>query len=104
MRASIGRGARSSMSPTSSHRLRRATALLAVGWALSAILPSLGALRPSETGVDHPFADSRLGRVAVVQGLHPSAAAAGVEVGDRVVSLEGRPFFPIAQESGATLR
>ena len=92
------------MSPTSSHRLRRATALLAVGWALSAILPSLGALRPSETGVDHPFADSRLGRVAVVQALHPSAAAAGVEVGDRVVSLEGRPFFPIAQESGATLR
>jgi signal transduction histidine kinase len=92
------------MSPTSSHPMRRATALLAIAWALSAILPSVGALRPPEAGVDHPFQDSRLGRVAIVQSVHPSAAAAGVEVGDRIVELDGRPFVPLALHSAEGLR
>jgi signal transduction histidine kinase len=93
------------MSPTiSSHPMRRATAFLAIAWALSAILPSVAALHPDETGVDHPFEDVRLGRAAVVYSTHPSASAAGIAVGDRIVAFEGRPFFPIAFESGAALR
>jgi len=91
------------MSPTSSHWLRRATAVLAVAWALSAILPSVGVLRAPEDGLDHPFTDARLGGVAVVQALHPGAAA-GIEVGDRVVSFDGEPFFPIAVHARERLR
>ena len=78
------------MSPTiSSHPMRRATAFLAIAWALSAILPSVAALQAPETGVDHPFDDARLGRVAVVYAIHPSAEAAGIAVGDRVIAFRG---------------
>jgi signal transduction histidine kinase len=89
------------MSPTSTLRMRRFTAPLAIAWALSAILPSVAALRAPEGAWDHPFDEPRLGRVALVQSVHPSAAGAGVEVGDRVVALDGRPFFPIAHRSRA---
>jgi signal transduction histidine kinase len=92
------------MSRTSTLRLRRATALLAIGWALSALLPSFGALRVPDDALDHPFRESRLGRVCVVQSVHPSAAAAGVAVGDHVVALNGRPFLPIAHHSRAALQ
>ena len=92
------------MSPTSTLRMRRATALLAVVWALSAILPSIGALRPPADGLDHPFTDVRLGRAAVVQAVHPSAAASGVEVGDRILAIDGEPFFPNAIHSQQALR
>jgi len=92
------------MSRTSTLRMRRATALLAIAWALSAILPSAVALRLPADGLDHPFRESRLGRVAVVQIAHPSATAAGVTVGDHVVALNGEPFLPIAYHSRAELR
>jgi signal transduction histidine kinase len=84
--------------------MRRVTAFLAVAWALSAILPSLAALRPPPDALDHPFTDARLGRVAVVQGVHPSAALRGVEVGDEVVAFDGEPYFPIAVHSRERLR
>src|SRR5262245_26388867 len=92
------------MSPTSPLPLRRATALVAVAWALSAILPSLSALRAPPDALSHPFLDSRLGRVAVVHTVHPSAAARGLEVGDRIVAFDGEPFFPIAIQSRERLR
>ncbi len=92
------------MSPTSTFGLRRATAFLAIAWALSAILPSLGTLRAPEGGLCHPFTDARLGRVAVVQGVHASAARSGVEVGDRILAIDGEPYFPNAVHSGRRLR
>src|SRR5262245_41133897 len=92
------------MSPTSTFRMRRATALLAIAWALSAILPSTGALRGPGDGVDHPFAAARLGRAAVVEGVHPSAAERGVAIGDRILALDGEPYFPTAARSRQDLR
>jgi signal transduction histidine kinase len=91
------------MSPSSTLRIRRATAILAVAWALSAILPSFGALRPDADALDHPFTQSRLGGVVVVQRAHPSAAARGVEPGDRIEAFENERFLPIAHGSRARL-
>src|SRR5262249_53463747 len=102
--AKLRGGAGSSMSRTSTLRLRRATALLAIVWALSAILPSFGALHVPDDALDHPFRESRLGRVAVVHDVHPSAAAAGVAVGDHVLELNGQPFLPLAHRSRGALR
>jgi signal transduction histidine kinase len=84
--------------------MRRATAFLAIVWALSAILPSVGALRPPEDALDHPFVDMHLARVAVVHTLHPSAAGSGIEAGDRVMAFDGEPFFPIAVHARQGLR
>jgi signal transduction histidine kinase len=92
------------MSPISTLRMRRATALLAIAWALSAILLALGALRPPEGGLDHPFTDVRLGRAAVVRHVDPGAAASGVEVGDRILAFEGEPFLAVAARSAERLR
>ena len=73
------------MNPTSTLRVRRYSAALAMAWALLAILLSIAALRIPEGALCDPFADARLGGFAVIERVAPSAAAAGVEVGDRVL-------------------
>jgi signal transduction histidine kinase len=80
------------MNPTATLRLRTATAALAVGWAMLALVLSVAALHPAERSVHHPFLDSRLGGSAVIQWVHPSAAGSGLEVGDRLLELDGRSY------------
>ena len=63
------------MNPTSTRRLRRTTAALAVAWSLLAIILSFAAIRPPEDVLYHPFNDSQLAGTAVIQSLDPAAAA-----------------------------
>jgi signal transduction histidine kinase len=80
------------MNPTATLRLRTATAALAVGWATLAIVLSVAALHLTERSVHHPFLDARLGGAAVIQWVHPSAVGSGLELGDRVLELDGRSY------------
>ena len=77
------------MNPTSTLRMRRATAFLAVTWALVAIFYSVVGLRAPEDALNHPFGDARLGRSTVIQWVHPSAADTEAAVGDRILELNG---------------
>jgi signal transduction histidine kinase len=92
------------MNPTSTLHLRRTTAALAVAWALVAIVLSLAALRVPEGALDHPFADSRLGGVAVIMWLAPEAAGSAASVGDRLLEINGEPYLKVVQRGKAGLR
>jgi signal transduction histidine kinase len=87
------------MNPRSTVRFRRATALLAVAWALLAILLSFAALRSREDVLYHPFCDARIGSRAILQSLSPAAVGRGAEPGDFVLEVNGEPF-PRANQRG----
>ncbi len=87
------------MNPTSTLRFRRATALLAVAWALLAILLSFSALRSREDVLCHPFSDTRIGDRAVIQTLSPAAVGSGPEPGDLLLEVNGQPY-PRANQRG----
>ncbi len=80
------------MNPTSTRRLRRATAAIAMGWALLAILLSMGALRNLEGVYDHPFTTIRTGAVVVVESLFDTNARIGVDRGDELIAVNGVPI------------
>ena len=84
------------MSPSSTLRLRRVTAALAVAWGLFGIGASGVVLVDAGEEVAHPFWDSRLGGSAVIQSLHPSAVGRGAEPGDYILTVNGEPFFAAA--------
>ncbi len=80
------------MNPTATQRFRRITAALAVVWALFGLLLQISSLL-FRSGEPHlPIAPSVVGGIAVVQWRSAAAAAMGVEVGDRLLSVDGRPF------------
>jgi hypothetical protein len=83
------------MNPSSTLRFRRTTAAVALLWAVSAIVLSMGPLRVPAGGVQHPMRVSVLGGYAIVERLGPSLAAAGTEVepGDRLLEVNGRQFL-----------
>ena len=83
------------MNPSSTLRFRRAIAVVALLWALFAIVLSMGPLRVPAGGVQHPMRVSVLGGSVIVEGLGPSLSAAGTEVapGDRLLELNGQPFL-----------
>ncbi len=80
------------MTPSSTQLVRRAVAALFVGWAVVAIVLSLAVLRRPTDELYHPFTDTRVGGVAVVMDLGPSASAIPVEPGDRILELNGEPY------------
>jgi signal transduction histidine kinase len=80
------------MNPTSTRRIRRATAAIAMGWALLAIVLSMGALRNLDGVYDHPFSTIRTGAVVVVESLLDAEVGVGVERGDELVAVNGVPF------------
>ncbi len=84
------------MSPSSTLRLRRVTAALAVVWGIFAIGASVFSLVDTREKVAHPFWDSRLGGSAVILSLHPSAVGRGAEPGDHILTFNGEPFFAAA--------
>jgi two-component system NtrC family sensor kinase len=87
------------MSPTSTLRMRRATAALAVGWSLLAILLSLAVLRGPEEHFVPPLRIADRGTVGLVRGLGPGTEQAPVEVGDRLLAVNGEPYL-LAVRSG----
>ncbi|RIL03047.1 MAG: hypothetical protein DCC71_15760 [Proteobacteria bacterium] len=78
------------MNPTATVRLRRATAALALAWALLAFGVSIALRVDSDRTLGPPFLFEGLAtdpwRIATTS---PEAAAAGVEPGDRLVSVDG---------------
>ena len=77
------------MDPTSTQRFRRATALLAVAWALSALVLSLGTQLLGKARVQTPVSYTVLAGVSTVQWASGEARAAGVEPGDRLLRIDG---------------
>jgi signal transduction histidine kinase len=80
------------MNPTSTRRLRQLTALIAMGWALLAIVLSLAALREPGGRFTHPFDTVRAGRAVIVERSVAADPAAGLERGDEIVAVNGVPF------------
>jgi len=79
------------MNPTSTRRLRQLTAVIAMGWALFAIVLSLAALREPETRFTHPFFALRTGTAVIVERSAASDPDAGLERGDQVLAINGVP-------------
>ena len=78
------------MNPVSTLRFRRATGFLAAGWALLAVgLTVFALLVPQELAP--PLRCSFITGVARVQSLGTEAAAAGISLGDRIISIDGVP-------------
>ena len=92
------------MNPTSTLRLRRFTAALAVGWAVLAIVLSAASLQLPADTLHRPFRDARLAGFAVIEWATPEARAAGAAAGDRILSVDGEPYAWMAQASNAALR
>lgn len=79
------------MNPTSMHRLRRWTALAAVVWAALALLLAVGGQLNARTPLYPPLQTSGTGGIVIVYWLHETAEAAGVEIGERVLAVDGTP-------------
>ncbi len=92
------------MNPTSTLRMRRATALLAAGWAFLAILLSLVVLRAPEDRLAQPFTSSVMGSFGVVQRVAPEAAGSELRPGDKVLEIDGVPYARALQRRTAELR
>ena len=92
------------MDPSTTQLLRRAIPFAFVCWALLAIVLSLGTLREPFDELYHPFTDTRIGGTAILMELAPGAAAQGLDVeeGDRIVSVDGRPYMEVLRR-GAEL-
>jgi signal transduction histidine kinase len=80
------------MNPTSTRRLRRATAAFAMAWALLALVLSLGSLRDPEGLFAHPFATVRTGTTAIIEQVLSREAETRIDRGDELVAVNGVPF------------
>ena len=81
-------------------RLRRATALAAVVWAGLALLLTVAGQLTARTPLYPPLQTSGTGGIVIVHWVHETAAAAGVEIGDRVLAVDGRPVNTWFRERG----
>ncbi len=91
------------MSPSATLRLRRITAMIALAWAMLALVQSLwGGFALSEAP-EWPMDVSGIGGVAIVQSTSPAANDAGVEVGDRLIAFDHRPVMRFARASKTLL-
>ena len=83
------------MNPSSTLRFRRTTAAIALGWAVLAIVLSLGAFRAPVDRLHHPFNFSMVGNAVIVGSIGPAARAAETElaVGDRVLQVNDEPYL-----------
>ncbi len=91
------------MNPAATLKLRRVTGLLAAGWALLAIGLSIYALLSPRDELALPVNCSYVAGSAIVQWTTPEARLAGIQRGDRVVSIDGRPLLRVMQRSPASL-
>ena len=79
------------MSPIATVRFRRATALLAVLWAVAGLFLGIRANLAESERARAPFVASGVGGRQVVHAATPEARAAGIEVGDRLVAVDDVP-------------
>src|SRR5215510_7813667 len=86
------------MNPSSTLRVRRATAGLFLAWAVAAIVLSLAALRAPGDRLYHPFTHTRLATTSVIHEVAPSAQGSGAEPGDVIVAMNGRPYHEVLRE------
>jgi signal transduction histidine kinase len=91
------------MNPSSTLRVRRAIAGLFLVWAVGAIVLSMASLRAPSDRLYHPFTHTRLATVSVVDEVAPSALGRGVEHGDVIVAMNGRPYHEVLREGVAKL-
>jgi signal transduction histidine kinase len=92
------------MNPTSTLRMRRWTAFVAMAWALLAVFLSVASLRIDPDDLSPPFSDSRLAGRAVIEALAPSAAGSGAAPGDRILEVDGVPYLYQLREGNDHLR
>jgi signal transduction histidine kinase len=92
------------MNPSSTLRVRRLIATLAVGWAALAIALALSVFLGSRERIFHPFLDTRVGTTVVVQAPSPSAAERGVAPGDLVLEMNGEPYIAALRRGPRGLR
>ncbi len=80
------------MNPNATQRLRRTSAVMAIAWAVLFFGLSFAAKTEIELRPKPPIAPLAL-RTGhwIVQWASESALEAGVQVGDRVLSLDGQP-------------
>jgi signal transduction histidine kinase len=78
------------MDPTATQRFRRATAFLALAWAVVSLALAVATQLPAQKGMHPPVSYSVVAGVATVQWVGDEAKAAGVTAGDRLVSVDGR--------------
>lgn len=83
------------MDPDLAKRLRQITGGLAAAWAIVAIFLSMSSLVSPRSGPQLPVRTSIIAGVAVVHATSANAAEAGVEAGDQLVSVDGRPALEV---------
>ena len=87
------------MNPTATLRLRRITAIIAIGWALLAFVHNVAGQLWFGTAPEWPLEVSGIGGVAIVQGVSARARQMGVEPGDRLLFLDHQPVMRVARRS-----
>jgi two-component system, NtrC family, sensor kinase len=80
------------VSPRATQRLRRGTAAVAVLWALSALFLAIWGQVAARHAFETPIRTSYLGGFVLVSAVTPEGDAAGVERGQRVLSVDGVPI------------
>jgi len=80
------------LNTTSMLHVRRGTALAAVVWAGLALILAVAGQLTARTPFYPPLQTSGTGGIVIVHWVHETAAAAGVEIGDRVLAVDGRPI------------
>ena len=84
------------MNPTATVRLRRATAAIALLWALVAFGLSVGVRLQAERQLGPPFLlDGLATDPWQISAMAPAAAAAGLEAGDRLLAIDGHEVGPV---------
>ncbi|HVH04603.1 MAG TPA: ATP-binding protein [Myxococcota bacterium] len=79
------------MNPKSTQRFRRATALLAIAWAFAALALGVRGQADMSQRARPPFSYSGVAGRAVIHGVTPIAEEAGLDPGDRILSVDGLP-------------
>ena len=88
------------MSPAAKLRLQRWTAFAAVLWALLALGLAVAGQLLARADYMPPIQTSGAGGVVLVSWVAPSAQGAGVELGDRVLAVDGAPVREWFRERG----
>jgi signal transduction histidine kinase len=79
------------MNPRSTQRFRRATALLAIAWAMLALALGVRGQLAATRHASPPFSYSGVAGRAVIHSTTLAAAQAGLAAGDRLLAVDGSP-------------
>ena len=82
---------------TSTLRLRRLAAAIAVCWAVIGLVLSLATLRSPDQHLTYPFDASHLGGSVVLSSVSEMAEAAGLRNGDQLLAIDGAPIARAAR-------